>query len=155
MSSLPHPSLERERKWNHTFYLGGRRHECSLVELAWRLDHSTSLRQCVKGFRFFLIIAINIYLEELMNLSGTLQLQIEVIHLSLASEGRIHCPIQMYTNRLITFSINQKKEGYCIPMLDIFFLWCIIIPHTFCHLPYCVVDFLTDKAGKIGWSTCL
>ncbi|CAH1437955.1 unnamed protein product [Lactuca virosa] len=49
---------------------------------------------------------------------------------------------------MIIFSINQKKEGNRIPQLDVLFMWCILTPNVFCHLPYCVAYFLTKRAGK-------
>lgn len=65
-----------------------------------------------------------------------------------AQEGDIWSPIHQIIHRLITFSINQRKEGDKVSSLDVFFLWSIITPDVFCNLPHCMTDFLASRAGK-------
>ncbi|CAI9260282.1 unnamed protein product [Lactuca saligna] len=64
-----------------------------------------------------------------------------------ANERKIRKVVDCFIHQLIKFSINEKKERDRIPLVDVFFL-CIITPIVFCHLPYCVADFLVERLGK-------
>ena len=63
-------------------------------------------------------------------------------------EGDIRSHIHWLIHRLITFTINQRKEGVKVPSLDVFYLWSITTLGVFFNLPHYVVELLTSRAGK-------
>lgn len=74
---------------------------------------------------------------------------------SAAQEGSIWSPVHRILHRFIACTINMRKDGDKVPNLDLFFLWIIIIPNTFCNIPYCLEKYLADggvmdrKASRI------
>lgn len=128
--------------------LGGKRRECSLVELSWRLKLYKQSKAMSARFPIFL----DHFHKHLPQVIDEAEWWTTIANGSYtpisASEGCIRSFIHRFIHRLIAFSFSQKKDGDNIPMLDIFFLWCITTQSNFCHLPYCVADFHIDRAGK-------
>lgn len=67
---------------------------------------------------------------------------------SAAQEGSIRSPICRLIHRLIASTINMRKDDDKFPTLDIFYLWCIIMPNTFCNIPYCLAKYLGEGVLK-------
>jgi len=42
----------------------------------------------------------------------------------------------------------MRKDDDKVPNLDVFYLWSIIMPNTFCNIPYCLARYLGDGAVK-------
>lgn len=42
----------------------------------------------------------------------------------------------------------MRKDDDKVPIRDEFFLWCIILPNTFCNIPYCLEKYLAKGGVK-------
>lgn len=67
---------------------------------------------------------------------------------SAAQEGDIRSPVHRIIHRFISCSINMRKDDDKVPNLDLSFLWRIIIPNTFCNIPYCLAKYLAEGGVK-------
>ncbi|KAL7605090.1 hypothetical protein Lser_V15G17613 [Lactuca serriola] len=65
-----------------------------------------------------------------------------------AQEGSIRSPIHRLIHRLISSTINQRKDDDKVSNLDVFFLWSIITPDVFCNIPWCIASYLSEGAVK-------
>ncbi|KAL7605091.1 hypothetical protein Lser_V15G17612 [Lactuca serriola] len=65
-----------------------------------------------------------------------------------AQEGSIQSPIHRLIHRLISSTINQRKDDDKVSNLDVFFLWSIITPDVFCNIPWCIASYLSEGAVK-------
>lgn len=143
---------------NIKFCLGGEYCQCSMVELSWRLgiydqqlvntpEFGTFLEHChqffldgVRGDLWWSTIAKKMYIAKS------------------AQEGSIQSPTHRLIHRVISSTINQRKDDDKVPTLDVFYLWSINTPNTFFCIPYCIAVYLTEgvvkdrKTSKInGW----
>lgn len=104
----------------------------------------------MRGFLCFLIIDLNFFPPGVINSKWWTSIVNGCYNPSSAYEGRILSPIHRFIHRLVTFSINQKKEQDRVCSLDIFFLGSIITPNVFYHFPYCRISDKQDGKNRAG-----
>lgn len=67
---------------------------------------------------------------------------------SVAKKGDIRLPIHRLIHKFISCSINMRKDDDKVLRLDLFYLWSIITPNTFCNIPYYLAKYLTEGGVK-------
>lgn len=67
---------------------------------------------------------------------------------SVAQEGRIRSPIHRLIHELNANTIHIRKDDAKVLSLDVFYLWCNIMPNTFCNISYYLAKYLGECAVK-------
>lgn len=116
---------------NLTFCLGGERRECSVAELAWRLDLYNRSEAMTKDFGVFLDTC-HMDLPKGVNGANWWTTISNGVHIpSVAQEGDIRSTIHRLIHCFILSTINMRKDANKFPNQDIFFLWSILTPGVF------------------------
>lgn len=106
-----------------------------MTELAWRLGIYDQHVLNTQAFGDFLEHCHKEFLEGVVGSTWWNIIANKVYIPKLAQEGNIRSPIHRLIHRLIACTINMRKDDDKVPNLDVFYLWSIITPNTFCSLP--------------------
>ena len=134
---------------NLTFCLGGELRECSVAELAWRLDIYNRSESMTEAFGVLLENCDTKFLEGVNGTNWWTTIANSVHIPSVAQEGDIRSAIHRLIHRFISSTINMRKDYDKVRNLDLFLLWCILIPDVFCNIPHCLAKFLAEMVQRI------
>ena len=131
-----------------TFCLRGEYRECSIAKLAWRMGLYDQAEVMTKAFGLFLDSCYKDFPNGEAGASWWSTISNGVYIPSAAQEGTIRSPIHRFIHQFISSSINMQKDDDKVPSRDLFFLWCIIMPNTYCNIPYCLERYLAEGGLK-------
>ena len=131
-----------------TFCLGGEYHQCSVVDLACRLGIYDQPLVSTNLFRAFLATTHMVFPDGVTSTGWWHTIGNKVYIPKSAQEGSIRSPTHRLIHRLISSTINQRKDDDKVSNLDVFYLWSIITPGVFCNIPWCIASYLSAGAVK-------
>lgn len=95
--------------------------QCSLVDLTWGLDLYNHFEALTEGFHAFLDHCHK-HLSGYVGYSDSWTTITNAVYVPRTTpKGKIRTIVHRFIHKLITFSINQKKEGDRVP-IDLFFV---------------------------------
>lgn len=119
-----------------------------MAELSWRMGLYDQSVVMTEAFGEFLDSFHKVFQNGVNGSNWWTTLENGVYIPSLAQEASIGSPIHRFIHRLVSNTINMRKDVDKVPSLDVFYPWCIIMPNTFCNIPYCLAKYLAEGGFK-------
>lgn len=148
VGSFSQPSTSMEETTITINCLGGEFLQCSMVELAYRLGIYDQQLVSIEGFGIFLEHCHKEFPEAVVGSTWWNTIANKVYIPKSSQEGSIRSPTHRLIHFLVTNTISVRKDDDKVPNHDVFYLWSIITPNTFCILPYCIASYLAEGAVK-------
>ena len=102
-----------------------------MAELAWRMGSYDQSEVMTEAFGEFLDSCHKVFPAEVNGTNWWTRTANGVYIPSAAQEGSIRSPAHRLLHWFISSTINMRKDDDKVPSIDVFYLWCIMMPNTF------------------------
>lgn len=140
-----HKSTDYNDRTVFTFRLGGVSRQCSIQELGWRVGLYSRLETKNIHFLPFLQDSLRSTPDD-FNAAEFWASIANGVYDPHAVESSLRSPIHRLLHRLISTSLTHRKGAQKVPQTDLFYLWCLLTPDTYCNIPFALASYLARKA---------
>ncbi|KAI3723592.1 hypothetical protein L2E82_35312 [Cichorium intybus] len=128
------------------FRLGGEQRECNLREFGRRVGIYTEADLQHRHFTQFLWACIQGQPERLGNAEVWAPLSIIFYEAGTSRESHLRDPLHRLMHRIVSTSIMQREGGEKVSDEDMTFLWVLLDPSRFLHLPFVLAVALCTRS---------